>query len=102
MPRITVNLPSDVMAAADAHYMEVTSGGPLRLNRSAMVAMALHDWTTLAGRPETSARGRIETLRSLRAARAALDELERGLTQAEPVKRRVRRYTPRSQGQRGT
>lgn len=102
MPRITVNLPSDLVHEADGLYQSRYPS--VKVNRSRYVMFALQAWVegSTVSRPATSDRGRIETLRSLRAARDALDELERGLTQEKPVQRRVRRYTPRSQGQRGT
>lgn len=67
-----------------------------------MVTEALSEAWSEPGRPATSERGLTETLRSLRAARTALDDLEHGLTQARPVQRRVRRYTGSPQRKRGT
>jgi hypothetical protein len=102
MARITVFIADDVLAAADYHYLKTSAGNGASVNRSHMVSLALYDWACERARPEASERGRIETLRTLRAAREALDELEQGLTQARPVRRRVRRYAAPARRHRDT
>lgn len=91
MARITVHIPDDVLAAADAREAAGRLARDYPLNRSRMVTEALKEWRQPATRAEASGRGRTETLRAIRAARAALLDVERTLQQDKPVKRRVRR-----------
>lgn len=95
MARVTVFIPDDVFAQARAGYIERTEAGGEGVNVSRMVTEALTAYHRPTPRAEASERGRIETLRGLRAARVALDDLEAMLTQAAPVRRRVRRHPPR-------
>jgi hypothetical protein len=102
MARITVFISDDVLFQAESHYVRTRCGVGIGVNRSHMVTEALKVWAAEPARPEASQRGRIETLRTLRAAREALDELEQGLTQGRPVKRRVRRYAATARRHRDT
>ena len=91
MARVTVHIPDDLLDRAVATY---AVGNNLELGKvkvSRVLQVALGEYTHGPARPEASGRGRTETLRSLRAARQALDDLERGLTQTSPVRRHVRR-----------
>lgn len=92
MARITVFISDDVLEAADFHYLKSALARGASINRSHMVTEALKAWSAERARPEASQRGRTETLRSVRAAQAALRDVEAGLTQAKPVRRSVRRY----------
>jgi len=91
MARITVYIPDDLLKQADAEYLRRVSAGSRHFNRSRMVAEALARYAASPGRPTTSQRGYRETLRALRATRAALDDLEANLRQSRPVKPSVRR-----------
>lgn len=61
------------------------------IGTSMVVSWALLRAVEQPSRPDLSERGRLETLAVLRAARAALDDLEGTLTQDRPVKRHARR-----------
>lgn len=102
MARITVFIPDDVLFDAERHYLKVVTPTRASVNRSDMVAKALAVWSATAARRDVSERGRLETLRAVRAAQAALGDVEGTLTQARPVKRRVRRYPASRPTGRGT
>jgi hypothetical protein len=91
MARITVYIPDDVYMQARTRYLTQSEAGTAAVNVSKMVTDALVAFHRPTPRAERSERGRVETLRASRAARAALADLEATLTQARPVKRRVRR-----------
>lgn len=92
MARVTVYIADGVLYDADKRYLETAPPGTVSPNRSFMVSDALNGWRRPAARPEISERGRIEALRCVRALSDALLDVDLALTQAKPVKRRVRRY----------
>lgn len=101
MARITVHINDSVLEAAERYWTARPPYSGERVNRSQMVTYALSCFCESEGRPAVSERGRLETLRSLRALGDALRELEAGLTQERPVRRRVRRYAPPRRSERG-
>lgn len=91
MARITVYIPDEVLDRAKHAYLVRNKRKGISINTSELVTSALGMYASGPIRSEISERGRRETLRAARATRAALEQLEATLTQARPVKRRVRR-----------
>lgn len=102
MARVTVFIPDHLLdAAVDAAGRNWT-GVKKAPTVSGVVQEALKMYSEGTGRPEVSERGRLETLRTTRAARVALEDLERMLVESAPVRRRVRRAPSRARSKRGT
>src|SRR5271165_3391807 len=91
MARVTIYIPDDLLREVNTSYVEGKIDGPYAGNMSGLCQAGLRALLGGEGRPERSERGRIETLRAVRAAQAALGDVERGLTQARPVKRHTKR-----------
>ena len=102
MARVTVFIPDDLLEnALEKYALETGAIGEVKVSHVVQGTLLMY---TLAGptRADASERGRLETLRAVRAAVAALGDVEATLSQAAPVKRRVRRYSPGRRAQRGT
>jgi Arc/MetJ-type ribon-helix-helix transcriptional regulator len=90
--RVTVYIPDELVERANRWVVRSAANRSVPSNMSALVQAGLEALTEGPARPEASKRGRLEALRAVRAASDALADVELALTQAKPVKRRVRRY----------
>ena len=91
MARITVYIPDELLEEAVKYAPHIIGGKMDTPSVSGLVQEALRQLVRRRGRPETSQRGHLETVWAIRTATTALEDLERGLLQDRPVKRRVKR-----------
>lgn len=91
LARVTVHIPDDLLNEAVKAYGESPEAGKFSPTVSGLVQASLRSLLDRPARAERSERGRLETLRAVRAAQVALHDVELTLVQEAPVRRRVRR-----------
>lgn len=91
MPRYTIYLSDDLDRAAKATYAGLEGVDTRRVGMSLVCQWALRMAVSTPPRGEASERGRLDTLRAVRAARVALGDVETALISQKPLTRHVRR-----------